>query len=351
MIFVTALAIITSVFPPKERGRAIGINVAAVYTGMSLGPVLGGIITQYLGWRSLFALMIPFGILVLFLVYWKLKAEWIESAGEKFDYIGSVFYSIGLLFIMYGFSEINQIIGVAILVLGIIAMIVFFRWEMKVESPVFDVRLFTQNITFTLSSFAALINYSATFAVGLLLSYYLQYIKGLDPQSAGLILVAQPIIMVIVAPLAGRMSDKYDARLLATSGMAIVTLGLFSFIFLNPGTSILTIVISLAVLGLGFGLFSSPNTNVIMGSVQKRFYGVASATVSTMRLIGQTMSMGIATLVFAVMIGRVQISPEQYSSLLSSIQTCFIVFTAICLVGIYASWKRGDGRSYQEEKG
>jgi EmrB/QacA subfamily drug resistance transporter len=351
MIFVTALAIITSVFPPKERGRAIGINVAAVYTGMSLGPVLGGIITQYLGWRSLFILMIPFGILVLFLVYWKLKAEWIESAGEKFDYIGSVFYSIGLLFIMYGFSDINNALGVAMLVVGIIAMVVFFRWEMKVESPVFDVRLFTQNITFTLSSFAALINYSATFAVGLLLSYYLQYIKGLDPQSAGLILVAQPIIMVIVAPLAGRMSDKYDARLLATSGMAIVTLGLFSFIFLNPGTSILTIVVSLAVLGLGFGLFSSPNTNVIMGSVQKRFYGVASATVSTMRLIGQTMSMGIATLVFAVMIGRVQISPEQYSSLLSSIQACFIVFTAICLVGIYASWKRGDGRSYQEEKG
>lgn len=174
---------------------------------------------------------------------------------------------------MYGFSDINKPLGVAMLVLGVIAMVVFFRWELKVESPVFDVRLFTQNITFTLSSFAALINYSATFAVGLLISYYLQYIKGPDPQSAGLILVAQPIIMVIVAPLAGRMSDKYDVRLLATSGMAIVTLGLFSFIFLNPGTSILTIVVSLAVLGLGFGLFSSPTPMSLWFLCRRGFMG------------------------------------------------------------------------------
>ncbi len=350
MIFVTALAIITSVFPPKERGRAIGINVAAVYVGMSLGPFLGGLITQYLGWRSLFALMVPFGILVVLLVFWKLKAEWIECQGEKFDLVGSVLYGIGLLFIMYGFSDLNNLLGVVLLILGIMGMFIFLRWELKVESPVFNVRLFSQNITFTLSSFAALINYSATFAVALLLSYYLQYIKGLDPLSTGLILVAQPIIMVIVAPLAGRMSDQYDARILATMGMAIVTIGLFSFIFLSSNTSILTIILSLAVLGLGFGLFSSPNTNVIMGSVQKKFYGVASATVSTMRLVGQTMSMGIATLIFALLIGRVQITPEVYPNLLSSIHLCFIIFTTICLLGIYASWKRGGGRSYQEEK-
>jgi len=351
MIFVTALAMVTSVFPPKERGKAIGINVAAVYIGLSLGPVLGGLITQYLGWRALFALMIPFGILVILLVVWKLKAEWIESAGEKFDYIGSIFYSIGLFFIMYGFSEINTLMGAAMLMVGLGLMLVFFRWELKTESPVFNVRLFTENVTFTFSSVAALINYSATFAVTLLLSYYLQYIKALDPQSAGLVLVAQPLVMVVVAPLAGRLSDSYDARILATAGMTIVTLGLASLTFLNLATPIWLIIISLGLLGLGFGLFSSPNTNVIMGSVQRRFYGVASATVSTMRLVGQTMSIGIATLIFAVMLGRVQISPEHYSTLLSSIHTCFIIFSVICAVGIYASWKRGDGRSYQEDKG
>ncbi|MGV8143326.1 MAG: MFS transporter [Methanothermobacter sp.] len=351
MIFVTGLAILTSVFPPHERGKAIGINVAAVYVGLSLGPVLGGVLINYLGWRSLFFLMIPFGILVVILVIWKLKGEWIECAGEKFDKLGSLLYSIGLLFVMYGFSDLPNLLGIVILVLGVMGLLVFVRWELKVDSPVFNVRLFSQNTTFSFSSVAALINYMATFAVTLLLSYYLQYLRGMDAQSAGFILVAQPVLMAIVAPLAGRMSDRYDARIIATTGMALVTLGLFGFVFLNNETSIIFIILSLAILGLGFGLFSSPNTNVIMGSVQRKFYGVASATVSTMRLIGQTMSIGIATLIFALIIGRVQITPEQYPSLLNSIHICFVVFTIICMVGIYASWKRGDGRSYQEEKG
>ncbi len=351
MIFVTGLAILTSVYPPQERGKAIGINIAAVYVGLSFGPVLGGLMTQYLGWRSLFVLMIPFGILVMILIFWKLKVEWIECAGEKFDILGSIFYSIGLLFIMYGFTDLPNFTGIILLILGIGGLLAFIRWELKVDSPVFNIRLFRQNTTFTYSSLAALINYMATFAVTLLLSYYLQFIKGFEPQAAGFILVAQPVLMAIVAPMAGRMSDRYDARKIATLGMITVTLGIFTLAFLDNNTSIPLIIISLAILGLGFGLFSSPNTNVIMGSVKRRFYGVASATVSTMRLIGQTMSIGIATLIFSLYIGRVQITPDQYPALLNSIHICFIVFTIICLVGIYSSWKRGDGKSYQEEKG
>ncbi len=351
MIFVTSLAIVTEVFPPKERGKAIGINVASVYVGLSLGPILGGFMTQYLGWQSLFLLMIPFGILVLALVSWKLRTEWVEARGDKFDYTGSILYSVGLLLLMYGFTELNNILGVVLLIIGLALLVVFFRFELKTESPVFNVRLFLENTTFAFSSLAALINYSATFAVTLLLSYYLQFIRGMEPQTAGLVLIAQPIMMALVAPLAGRMSDRYEARKLATTGMVLVTLGLFGFIFITAETSLLWIVLSQVVLGIGFGLFSSPNTNVIMGSVKKKFYGIASATVSTMRLIGQTLSIGIATFVFAFLLGKVQITPDQYGPLLTSIQVSFIIFTVICLVGIYASWKRGDGMGYQEEKG
>lgn len=349
MIFVTGLAIISSVYPPQHRGKAIGINVAAVYVGLSFGPVLGGFMTQYLGWRSIFLLMIPFGLLVMGIVFWKLKDEWAASRGETFDYVGSLLYSLMLFLVMYGFSNLPQIDGWAMLILGIIGFLAFIRWELKSKSPVFNVRLF-KNTAFTFSSVAALINYSATFAVTLLLSYYLQYIKGLEPQTAGLILVAQPIIMAITAPIAGRMSDRIDARIIATTGMATVTLALFTMTFINSTTPITNIIIGLAVLGLGFGLFSSPNTNVIMGSVERRFYGVASATVSTMRLIGQTMSIGIATLVFALFIGRVQISPDQYPALMASIQICFVVFTALCFIGVFVSWYRGNNKGYQEEK-
>ncbi|MEG3224477.1 MAG: MFS transporter [Methanobacteriales archaeon Met13] len=341
MIFVTGLAIITSVYPPQHRGKAIGINIAAVYVGLSTGPVLGGLMTQYLGWRSLFFLMIPFGLLVISLVLWKLKDEWAASRGEKFDLIGSVLYSLMLLLIMYGFSSLPHINGVIMLVLGVVGLLAFIKWELRTPSPVFNVRLF-RNITFAFSSLAALINYSATFAVTLLLSFYLQYVKDLDPQVTGLILVAQPVVMAVMAPIAGRLSDRFNARHIAAIGMATVTVGLSTFILLTGNTAITDIIIGLAILGLGFGLFSSPNTNVIMGSVERKFYGVASATVSSMRLIGQTMSIGIATLVFAVIIGRVQITPEQFPALLQSIHICFIVFTALCFVGIFAALKR-DG--------
>ncbi len=349
MIFVTGLAIITSVFPPHKRGKAIGINIAAVYIGLSLGPVIGGLMTQYLGWRSLFLLMIPFGLLVVGIVFWKLKDEWAASRGEKFDWVGSILYSVMLFLVMYGFSSLPQVDGWAMLIMGILGFFVFLRWELQEKSPVFNVRLF-KNTAFTFSSMAALINYSATFAVTLLLSYYLQYVRGFEPQTAGMILVAQPILMAITAPIAGRMSDSFDARIIATMGMATVTLGLFTFTFIGSETSITDIIIGLAVLGLGFGLFSSPNTNVIMGSVERKFYGVASATVSTMRLIGQTMSIGIATLVFALLLGRVQITPQQFPALLNSIHICFVVFTVLCFIGIFVSWYRGDHRGYQEEK-
>ena len=339
MIFVTGLAIITSVYPPQERGKAIGINIATVYIALALGPVLGGIMTQFLGWRSLFWAMIPLGLLILTLTYWKLKDEWAECRGEKFDIKGSIFYSIVLVMVMYGFSTLPQLTGIILLVAGIIGFIGFLMYELKLESPVLNVRLF-KNRTFAFSNLAALINYSATFAVTFLLSLYLQYIKALDPLSAGLILVAQPVMMAIFAPIAGRLSDKFIPQKLAALGMALSTIGLFIFAFVNEQTSIAFITVGLIIIGTGFGFFSSPNTNAIMGSVERRFYGVASAMVSTMRLLGQTFSMGLALMVFAIFIGNVQITPLEYPELLNSIHIIFIICTVLCFIGIFAALKR-----------
>jgi EmrB/QacA subfamily drug resistance transporter len=339
MIFVTGLAIITSVYPPQERGKAIGINIATVYIALSLGPVLGGIMTQYLGWRSLFYAMIPLGILILALTYWKLNEEWAECKGEKFDIKGSIFYSIVLVMVMYGFSTLPDILGIILVIAGIIGFIGFLMFELRLESPVLNVKLF-KNRSFAFSNLAALINYSATFAVTFLLSLYLQYIKALDPLSAGLILVAQPVMMAIFAPIAGRLSDRFVPQKLAAFGMALSTIGLFIFAFIDETTSIAFITVGLVVIGTGFGFFSSPNTNAIMGSVERRFYGVASAMVSTMRLLGQTFSMGLALMVFAIFIGNVQITTLQYPQLLGSIRIVFIICTILCFIGIFAALKR-----------
>ena len=270
MIFVTGLAIITSVYPPGERGKAIGINIASVYIGLSLGPVLGGILTQYFGWRSLFIAVIPLGLLVLVLTIFKLKGEWAECRGESFDFSGSIIYSVALVILIYGFSLLPSEIGIILVILGIIGIIGFAIFELRVKNPVFEVRLF-KNITFGFSSLAALINYSATFAVVFLLSLYLQYIKGLSPQFAGLILVSQPVVMAFTAPVAGRLSDKFSPGLIASIGMTITTISLFFLIFLSETTSYVYIILVLIILGVGLGLFSSPNTNAIMGLLKESF--------------------------------------------------------------------------------
>jgi EmrB/QacA subfamily drug resistance transporter len=339
MIFVTGLAIVTSVYPSHERGKAIGINIAAVYVALSLGPVVGGVMTQHLGWRSLFYTMIPLGIAILALTCWKVKNEWAACRGERFDWKGSVLFSVVLVMIIYGFSILPGLTGIVLVLLGIVGFSGFLMFELRVDSPVLDVRLF-KNTTFALSSLAALINFSATFAVVFLLSLYLQYIKGLDPQSAGLILVSQPVVMAIFTPIAGRLSDRFEPRKLASLGMALSTLGLFIFSLITAETGIAVVSAGLVVLGLGFGLFASPNTSAIMGSVERRFYGVASAMVSTMRLLGQMFSMGLALMVFALFIGNAQITPVQYPALLTSIRTVFMICTVLCFAGIFASLAR-----------
>ena len=344
MIFSTGVAILTSVFPAEERGKALGINVAAVYLGLSLGPFLGGLLTEHFGWRSIFVLNVPLGLIIIAFIFWKLKGEWAEAKGEKFDITGSVIYSLMLVATMYGFTQLPDISGVWLIVIGVVGLVGFVKWEMKVKSPVLNIGLFRNNTVFALSNLAALINYSATFAVGFLLSLYLQYIKGLSPQNAGLILVAAPVVQAVFSPLAGRLSDRIEPRIVASAGMGLTSVGLVLLTFLGEKTSLGFIVASLVVLGFGFALFSSPNTNAVMSSVEKRFYGVASGMLATMRQVGMTFSMGMAMLLFALYIGRVQITPEYYSLFLRSVNVAFVIFASLCFAGTFASLARGKIR-------
>ena len=345
MIFATGIAILTSVYPPQERGRVLGIAVAAVYIGLSCGPFFGGWLTQHFSWRSIFFINIPLGLSIIWLVLWKLKGEWTGAQGDKFDLTGSVIYGAAIVAIMYGITIIPALASIWIILAGMLALAGFVKWETKARYPVFEVSLFIENRTFAFSCLAALINYSATFAVAFLLSLYLQYIKGLSPQGAGVVLIAQPIVMAVFSPLAGKLSDRIEPRVIASLGMALTTLGLILLALITHNTTLLYIVISLMVLGFGFALFSSPNMNAIMSSVAKKYYGIASGSVGTMRVLGQMLSMGIATLVFALFIGRAEILPELYPALIKSIKIAFIIFSGLCAAGIFFSLSRGDLRS------
>lgn len=340
MVFSTGTAILTSVFPVGERGKALGFNLAAVYMGLSAGPFLGGLLTESFGWRSIFYLNIPFGILVIILILWKLESEWAEAKGEKLDILGSIIFGIALVAIMYGFSLLPLTSGFLFIIIGIVSLVLFILWELRVTTPVLDMKLF-RNRVFAFSNFAALVNYSATFAVGYMLSLYLQYVRGLSPSKAGTILLIQPVLMAIFALIAGKLSDKIESRIIASLGMFFTVIGLLFLVIINDQTDFRFIVGSLAVLGFGLGLFSSPNTNAIMSSVEKRYLGVASATLSTMRMVGQMLSMGVAMLIMNLYIGKNQITKEYFSSFLSGMKVAFVIFAILCFLGIFASLSRG----------
>ena len=336
-INVTSMSMVVSAFAPEERGKALGINITGVYVGLSLSPVLGGILNYQLGWRSVVLFGVPFLLVILALLLTRIDDEWITFENVSLDLKGSFTYGIGMVMFMYGFTILNETLGVILTVLGAITLAIFGLIELRQDNPVFDVRFF-KNHKFLSSNFASLSAYLATFAVTTILNYHLQYIKGYDSQTAGIILLAAPLCQVVLAPIAGRLSDKYVPQILAAIGMGLGTLSLILFSFLNETTSLEYLIISMIIYGIGFGLFSPPNTNVIMSSVPPKDTSVASAAVSTMRTVGQAMSMGILTLVFAFVMGNVPIVEEYYPLLISSCQITCLVCVVLCIASVFASF-------------
>ena len=341
MTFSTSVAILTSAFPTGNRGRVLGLATGAVYIGFSIGPFLGGVLTEFFGWRSIFWVTTLLGLVIIILIFWKLKGDWVEAGEQRFDIVGSILYSITIVALVYGFTHLPDLVGFVLVALALAGLAAFIIFEGRVQSPVVDINLFRKNRTFAFSCAAALINYGATWSVVFLISLYLQYIKGLSPPIAGLVMISQPVVQAAFSPLAGRISDRIETRLVASAGMACTFLGMVALAFFNRETSLIQVIIGLVFLGFGFALFASPNTNAGMNSVGKRSYGVASASIATMRQIGMIVSMGIVMLLFNLYIGREQITPEYYDAFLISARVSFIISAVLCFLGIFASLARG----------
>lgn len=338
----TGPAILVSSFPPKNRGQVLGISVSAVYSGLAFGPFAGGILTEFLGWRSIFFVASAMGVFTTVITFLFLgKDEILTKKDQKADLKGTAFYLFGLVALVYGSSHIPSETGWFILSAGLLALLIFWVLESKSAMPVIELKLFTRNRLFAFSNLAALINYSATFAIIFLLSLYLQKIQNLSPREAGLILVAQPIVMALFSPAAGRLSDRIQPGYLATLGMSMCTLGLATFAFLSATTPVWLIVVILIWVGLGFAFFSSPNMNTIMSSVGKTQYGLASGSAATMRVIGQIVSMTIATLFFAVLFGKQAVETVPDSLFMHALRWGFLSFSLISVPGIYFSYNRG----------
>lgn len=345
MIFSTNIATLISAFPAEARGKVLGYSVASTYIGLSAGPVAGGFLNHTFGWRSIFLVIFLISFLV-FLTAWKgLPSDAAHFAQgnhkEQSDLPGNLLYISMLACIMVGLSTWSTSpIAKFPVPLGLLLFVLFVRQELRAQAPVVEVRLFSHNLAYAFSNLAALMNYGATFGIGYLLSLYLQLVRGYDSQVAGLVLISQPLIMAFLSPLAGRLSDRVSPFKLASLGMAITALGVFSFVFLTEDYPMWLIIVNLVVIGIGFAFFSSPNTNAVMSCVEKKDYSVASSILATMRSIGHTSSMAIVTFITAAYLGQSKLADADPDTLVILMRTSFITFTVICAAGIFIALKR-----------
>ena len=333
---VSAMAMVVHAVAPKNRGKALGFTVTGVYLATSLSPVICGFLVHNLGWRSMFYFVIPFLVLCIILMITKIPQEWKTYQDDKIDKVGYILYGIVMLFFIYGFTSLITTPGKILTVLGIILLVIFGAYELRQKSPVFNMNLF-KNKKFTSSNIAALCSYIAVMVVTTILNYHFQYVRGWDAQMSGMILIITPIIMAIMAPNAGKLSDKIHPQKLAALGMGIATVALLILTFLTGKTPLYMVIIAMILQGIGMGLFSSPNMNAIMSSVPPKDAPTASASQATMRTIGQTMSLGLLTLVFAWIMGSLELAPQYASMIVQASQTICGICTVACLLAIFAS--------------
>ncbi|WP_432645558.1 MFS transporter [Methanobrevibacter sp.] len=333
---VAAMAMVVQAIKPQNRGKALGLTVTGVYLATSLSPVICGFLVHNLGWRSMFYFVIPFLVLCIILLILKIPQEWKTYQDDKIDKVGSIVYAIGILSFIYGFTTLITTTGKILTVIGIILLVIFIAYELRQKSPVFNMNLF-KNKKFTSSNIAALCSYLAIMVVTTILNYHFQYVRGWDAQMSGMILIITPIIMAIIAPNAGKLSDKIHPQKLSAIGMTIATIALVILTSLNADTPIYLIIIAMILQGIGMGLFSSPNMNAIMSSVPPKDAPTASASQATMRTIGQTMSLGLLTLIFAWIMGSLKLNPQYATMIVQASQIICGICTVACILAIFAS--------------
>ena len=347
MIFSTNIAILVGAFDEEHRGRVLGYSTCATYAGLSAGPVLGGVLNQNFGWRAIFIATAIVSAAAFYGAFFKLpkgeKKSGILSLSSKahLDYAGNILFVVSIVLTMYGLSSLNSLAGAPlILCLGILFFIFFIRTEMKTENPVIDVNLFRKNLPFTLSNLAAMVNYGSNFALSYLMSIYLQVVKGMSSQWAGVILITNTVIMTVLSPFVGRISDRHSPFKMSAAGMALCAAALGLLSFLSEDLSLAKIIMILALSGVGFSFFSTPNTNAVMSCVEREDYGVSASILSTMRSIGHTAGMSVVSAVVGIYIGSGSLKGAGTEVLMKTFHISFFIFTLLCILGIFMAGKR-----------
>jgi MFS family permease len=339
MILASAPSLIASAFESNKRGFVLGIQTTFTYIGLLLAPLLGGILTQYFGWKSLFLFNFIFTLIALIVIFFGVKSEWKNEEKGKFDLYGYSLFVIVIIGIVLALEWINWN-SLFALAISFFVGYGFIIYELQHPQPFISIPFIRSNKYFTNSILAALINYATTFAISYVLSIYLQIVRGLNPLKAGIILSFQPLMMALFSAYFGHLSDKHNPGKIASSGMAIISASLLLIgLLINESLPLYILAILLAILGFGFAVFTSPNTNAVMSSINKNAYGFASAFLAFSRLFGQFISMALASSII-LLINTKNIVIFKFHSLLLSTKIIFIIFSLLSAYGVYLSAQR-----------
>lgn len=336
-------ALLVTAFPPQERGQALGYTGTIVAAGILIGPVLGGFLLNFASWPVIFYVNIPIGIAAIALALRALPDDR-QRSDQRFDIPGAFILGLALLLILYaltegqswGFSDARTL---GLIAGGIIGLVAFVLWEQRAAAPMIDLSLFRSQ-AFSLGLIAAFCSFLAIAFNFLLLPYYLQEVLGFDPQQTGLTLIASPVVLALVSPISGRLSDRIGPRWLGVAGLTVAALGLFSMVSLDTSSTQLDVILRLMLIGLGFGLFQSPNNSVIMGSAPRTALGIAGSLLAVMRTLGQTAGVAIAGAVWAAQVtaaaGRVYnpITDAPPEALVAGLHTAMLIAGILAVVAI-----------------
>lgn len=344
MLFSTNSAIIAENFPAEIRGRLMGFSVMFTYLGLTLGPVIGGVLNHILGWRSVMAITAVYSIPMIAVAVMFIQDNGhvaADSDSASADITGCVLYAAASAAFLYGLTDFTTYdYAKVIFFCSLVLLALFVLRELKAQSPMLDLRIFTESRGFTLSNVAALLNYGASFSISYMMSIYLQSVRGMNSSVAGIILITTPLVQAAFSPLAGRLSDRHSPYVLASIGMSLTCAGIVMLIFTRADTPMPYMLTAFAVNGLGFAFFSSPNSNAIMSSVKPNRYGVASSVMSTSRTVGQTASMAVVTMIVGAVVGNIALADAGTSSIMSAIHITFTVCAVLSGIGIACSASR-----------
>lgn len=362
MMMAMGPAIVTDITPPQHRGKSLGVVAVSVSIALSTGPVLGGFLTAHFGWPSIFFINLPIGVIGSVWA-WKVIPTIKGGKAEPFDITGAVLIFLALISLLLPLSytdkygwESPYILGS--LALGIVLLAIFIFLEGRIKHPMVDLTLF-RNRLFSMANLSALINYMAAFAVILIMPFYLQQLRQMSPEHAGLLLIPTPLATMIVAPISGAISDKIDSRYMSSLGMAITTVGLWMLSNLQIDSSTYTIVTALLITGLGAGMFQTPNNSAIMGAVPRNRRGIASSFLATMRNIGMVLGVAVSGALFsshqsylnrvlaAQGITGAQLKTDAFTG---ALHFTYLVAAGLALVAVFTSLVRGPMNSHSQNK-